>query len=113
MTYYTTNAQIEAVLDMTLATDSNPSSTRIGTLQGMADSLINAEMKAGGSNITDTTGYLALVECSIIYKMVLSQYHLKYPDEYGPVDWELTPNEKRLIHMAYNKWSSKTFEVGG
>ena len=113
MTNYASTAQIEATLDMTLATDSNPSSTRIPALQTMVDSLINAEMKAGGTNITDTTGYLALVECSIIFKMVLSQYHLKYPDEYGPVDWELTPNEKRLIHMAYNKWSSKTFEVGG
>jgi len=108
---YASTAQIEATLDMTLATDSNPASTRMSALQTMVDSLINAEMKRT-TNITDNCGYLALVECSIIFKMVLSQYHLKYPDEYGPVDWELTPNEKRLIHMAYNIWSSKTFQVG-
>ena len=91
---------------------SRPTTAQLVIMIAQADSIINAEARVK-TNLTDTSGRLKVIACSLIVKMVVNMFAITDPETYGFVEVELTDDQKRIIHMEHGIWSSITFDVGG
>ena len=107
---YCAEADVEAVLCMTIDTSSRPTSTQLATMITQADKIINAEVIAS-SNMTDTYGELKSIAISLVYKMIMNAYAITHPELYTPMEVELTPEQRRTVHMVHGKWTADTFDV--
>lgn len=112
MANYSTEAQIEFRIGFAIDATSRPTSTELAGMMNTATSIINAEAMAS-SNMTDTYGVLREIEINMVVKMINNVFALAEPDVYPYVEIELTPEEKRLIHMAHRRWASLHWEIGG
>lgn len=91
---------------------SRPTSTQLAAMLTQADAIINAEARTT-SNLTDTSGRLKTIACSLVQKMIINIFAFTDPELYGFVEVELTDDQKRIIHMEHSVWESETWDVGG
>lgn len=111
---YAEEADIEGILGYAIdATGtSRPTTAQLVIMIGLADGIINAEARVK-TNLTDISGRLKAIACSLIQKMVVNMLAITDPDLYGFVEVELTDDQKRIIHMEHGVWQSLTWDVGG
>lgn len=108
---YAIETDIEAMMGFSITTNSRPTSTELASLLSYADSIINAEARVT-SNLTDTSGRLKTIACSLVHKMITNIWANSDPDMFGFVEIELTEDQKRIIHVEHSVWQSLTWDVG-
>lgn len=108
---YCDESDVEAVLGISITSESLPTSTQISNFIERADSIINGYLHIS-TNITDSIGYLKTVAVNLVYKLVNNQYAMVDPKKFGPMPIALTDEEKTMIKFAYQKWTAHSFEVG-
>ena len=91
---------------------SRPTTTQLAKMLTIADVIINAEARVT-TNMTDTSGRLKAIACSLVQKMIINAMAFSDPDSFGFVEVELTDDQKRIIHIEHGVWQSQSFEVGG
>lgn len=114
MANYAEEADVENMLGYSIdATGtSRPTTAQLAEMLSQADSIINAEARVT-SNLTDTSGNLKRIACSLVLKMIVNMFTLTDPDVFGFTEVELTDDQKRIIHIEHGVWSSLTWDVGG
>ena len=111
MANYSTIAEVGYRVHMTFSASTRPSSTEVADFMNQATSIINAEAMSS-SNMTDTFGVLKVIEIRLVRSMIINVLAIANPEKYYDEPVELTPDEKRTIHMAQRRWAAHSFQVG-
>lgn len=100
---YASEADIENILGYAIdATGvSRPTTAQLAEMLSQADAIINAEARTT-SNLTDTSGRLKTIACSLVWKMIVNMFALTEPELYGFTEVELNDDQKRIIHMEHS-----------
>lgn len=108
---YAEEADIEGMYGYVITTNSFPTSTDLVVMLTNADAVINSFARVT-SNMTDNDGYLKIVACNLVYKMINNALSLQKPKLYGPMSIELSEEEKIMIRLSKSRWTLHTFNVG-
>lgn len=110
---YASEANIEAIYGYAIDASgtSRPTTAQLTEMLSQADAIINAEARVT-TNLTDTSGRLKSIACSLVLKMIINMFALTNPDAYGFTEVELTDDQKRIVHMEHGVWQALEWEVG-
>lgn len=109
--HYATIKDAGARIGMVLSSTTRPTIAMADMLLQQCDGVINSAMMVT-ENVDDDYGYLRVVECNVFFKMVNNILALSEPERYDYMQVLLDEEDKKLIRMAYQKWASKTWDMG-
>ena len=111
MANYTSEAEIEYVLGISIDTNSRPTTTQLGEMLADADAIINAQARVS-SNMTDTYGILNRIAKDLVLKQINNMWSFTNPEQFPYIDIELTDAQKVQINAVHRKFAGESWEIG-
>ena len=112
MANYTDSATVGALIGVIIGAASRPTTTQMAVFLTLADKKINGEMmNLTGANVSDPSGALSPIAAALCEKMVHNLWAKAEPDDYKPVEVELTAADVRTIHLTGRKWASLSWKM--
>ena len=113
MANYTSKEDVEKMVGYNITDDetSRPSIIELNLFLIIADALINSALRQE-TNITDTYGLCRAYELGLVYAEINNLFAISDPDNYAPMEVDLTLDQEIKLRRTYGLWDADTFDVG-